>query len=296
MEGVSLYFAYLDEFGHIGPFISRVDPSYNTSPVFGLGGIVLPYDKVRGFATWFFKLKCSLLAFEIARDGVHPSRWEKKGSALLTTQNVAKYRQLRLVIDRILTKIESIDGFVFYQGIVKHRAPSESSSQQLYSALLRLAIRKLDIQCVRDGAEFVLVLDECDPRFHRDVIIKKALLTMFGADYCSRLVEPPFQVASHLYQTLQCADWICGLIGRLGAYEADPIEFSDFAWAQAYFGDRLKRASKRSRIRSKKKALHLHAELTSSKVVASSTVTRITRLSADAVGAGAVDAETVRVP
>ena len=36
------YFAYLDEFGHIGPYISRTDPRYNDSPVFGLAGFVLP--------------------------------------------------------------------------------------------------------------------------------------------------------------------------------------------------------------------------------------------------------------
>lgn len=27
------YFAYLDEFGHIGPYISRNDKKYNTSPI-----------------------------------------------------------------------------------------------------------------------------------------------------------------------------------------------------------------------------------------------------------------------
>jgi hypothetical protein len=35
---VVLYIAYLDEFGHDGPFISRNHEKHNTSPVFGLGG------------------------------------------------------------------------------------------------------------------------------------------------------------------------------------------------------------------------------------------------------------------
>ena len=30
------YFAYLDEFGHIGPYVSRRDRRYKDSPVFGL--------------------------------------------------------------------------------------------------------------------------------------------------------------------------------------------------------------------------------------------------------------------
>ena len=35
-------FAYLDEFGHIGPYVARQHPSYKESPVFGLAGFVLP--------------------------------------------------------------------------------------------------------------------------------------------------------------------------------------------------------------------------------------------------------------
>lgn len=31
-----LYIAYLDEFGHIGPYISRLDKRHNDNPVFGL--------------------------------------------------------------------------------------------------------------------------------------------------------------------------------------------------------------------------------------------------------------------
>jgi len=30
------YLAYLDEFGHIGHYVSREDPKHNDSPVFGL--------------------------------------------------------------------------------------------------------------------------------------------------------------------------------------------------------------------------------------------------------------------
>ena len=30
------YFAYLDEFGHVGPYVTRTDPKFRESPVFGL--------------------------------------------------------------------------------------------------------------------------------------------------------------------------------------------------------------------------------------------------------------------
>ena len=35
------YFAYLDEFGHIGPYLGRQHPRHNDSPVFGFAGLVL---------------------------------------------------------------------------------------------------------------------------------------------------------------------------------------------------------------------------------------------------------------
>ena len=89
-----LYFAYLDEFGHIGPYVARDDPAYNDSPVFGLGGMILPYSSVRQFSTWFYQLKCNMLAWEIGQSGQHPATWEKKGSALFTSMNVEKYRQV----------------------------------------------------------------------------------------------------------------------------------------------------------------------------------------------------------
>ena len=59
------YFAYLDEFGHIGPYVSRQDSKHNDSPVFGLAGFILPSERVRRFSTWFFQRKRELLSYEI---------------------------------------------------------------------------------------------------------------------------------------------------------------------------------------------------------------------------------------
>lgn len=59
------YCVYLDEFGHVGPYISNAHPKHNDHPIFGLGGIALPVNQVRHFNTWFYKLKGNLLRFEI---------------------------------------------------------------------------------------------------------------------------------------------------------------------------------------------------------------------------------------
>ena len=127
------YFAYLDEFGHIGPYLSRADPRFKESPVFGLAGLVLPAEEVRGFGTWFFQRKCDLLGFEIERSGQHPAVWEKKGSSLYTVTNVTKYGELRGFTNRLFNKIESLGGFVFYVGVRKTAAPATHYPNRLYA-------------------------------------------------------------------------------------------------------------------------------------------------------------------
>lgn len=74
---MSICFVYLDEFGHIGPFMSRTAPKYNESPVFGLAGIILPEDAIRPFATRFLKLKEHIFKDEIKQSGKISGEWEK---------------------------------------------------------------------------------------------------------------------------------------------------------------------------------------------------------------------------
>ena len=243
----SFYIAYLDEFGHVGPYISRSHEIHNTSPVFGLGGIVLPAERVRPFASWFYQLKCNLLAFEIERAGVPAWQWEKKGAALYTTQNVVRYEELRRATARLLNRVEKDDGMVFYVGIEKTHAPGEHNPKRLYLAVLREAIKRLDDFCDSRRSLFMMVLDE--QRQFREGIVAEASREMFGDARRHRMIEPPIQAESHLYQTLQCADWICGLVGRAGCYLVAPAEYEELIWVPKYFAQRLARAAPISGIR-----------------------------------------------
>lgn len=241
-----LYFAYLDEFGHIGPYVSRNHPAHNDSPVFGLGGMILPYTHVRHFSTWFYQLKCNLLAWEIQKSGHHPATWEKKGSSLYTSINVTKYRQLRVATNRLLNKIRNCGGHAFYVGLQKNRPVEEFNSQALYLAVLAEAMKRLNQFADQRDAEMIIVMDEHQDR---DAILTRASQSMFGGAKRRRIVEPPFQVESERYQTCQCADWLCGLYGRVGSFQARPDEWGEMSWTQAYFQDRIDAASIRSSIR-----------------------------------------------
>lgn len=235
----SVYVAYLDEFGHVGPFISRSHEAHNTSPVFGLGGIVLPVERVRPFASFFYRLKCNLLAFEIERAGVPAYQWEKKGASLYTTQNVLKYPELRRATARLLNRIEKDEGMVFYVGVEKARSPEGHDPKRLYRTMLEEAMGRLDDFCEQRDGLFISVFDEHQDRKSREDLVAAAAREMFGDSRLARLIEPPIQAESHLFQTLQCADWICGLVGRAGCHLVAPAEYDDLAWVSKYFAQRL---------------------------------------------------------
>lgn len=241
--------AYLDEFGHIGPFISRNDPKHNDSPVFGFAGIVLPSEQIRSFATWFYQRKCELLAFEIEKSQCAAYLWEKKGSSLYTRRNIEQYRQVRVFTNRFFAELEKRNGFVFYVGTVKNGDTASNDPKTLYKAVLREAVHRLNQESEARDTHFMLVMDEHE---ERQAIITDVSCFMFagrGDRKANRLVEPPFQVESHRYQTIQAADWICGLIGRFGQYRHGNAEWEEYACVEKYFAERLNTASLRSSIR-----------------------------------------------
>ena len=244
-----MYIVYLDEFGHIGPYVSRNSPKFGDNPVFRLAGLILPTDQVRSFATWFYQRKCQLLEFEIKRAGEHPATWEKKGSSLYTLKNISKYRELRAFTNRFLKKISTCGGHVIYVGLHKQATVEDHKPLRLYLAVLKETIKRLNAFCEqeKDRTDFLIVMDEHQ---ERDSLLTEASRAMFSRnDPKRRLIEPPFQVESHRFQTVQAADWICGLIGRLAPFWVLPQEFPDSSIVETYFGPRIRQASVRSGIR-----------------------------------------------
>lgn len=248
------FIAYLDEFGHIGPFVSRDHPSHKTSPVFGLGGFVLPSDKVRAFATWFYQLKSNLLQFEIASSGIPAYQWEKKGAALYTTKNIKKYRELRNATFRLMNRIKSDEGMIFYVGIQKTHPPETHDPKKLYLTVLKESIKRIDQFCSSRSAHFQMILDEQGGVDFRAQIVTEASVQMFTQSRTT-MIEPPIQAESHLFQTLQCADWLCGLIGRVGCYMVLPNAYSELDWTEKYFTYRLKSVAPTSGIRRERPVL-----------------------------------------
>jgi hypothetical protein len=231
-----MYIAFLDEFGHIGPFVSRSDPKFNHSPVFGLAGFVLPHERVRSFSTWFYQLKNGVFAKELVDSGKHPATWEKKGSELISTRSIKKYASVREAVPRLLNHIDKSGGKLFYYGRHKYQTPEQSRPSGLYTTCMGHSVRKLDDYAAYKNQCFMMILDQHSDRLK---LLETAAKTMFGDHPARKLVEAPFQVESHLYQTVQAADWIAALVGRLMAYRASPLEYADWEWAERLYGRRI---------------------------------------------------------
>ena len=213
---------------------------------------MLPFDQVRTFATVFFKNKSGLLKREIDRSGRHPAQWEKKGSSLYTTKNVQNYPELSRTTHRLLNKLKKCRGFVFYVGEEKVRTAESFDARHQYSTVLKEAIKRINQHCEENDDYFCLILDkqEGGDEF-RSHLVEQAGRVMFGAPWYSRLIEPPIEAESHLFQTLQYADWICGLIGRMAFYNFDTAVRANLSWTRGSLGKHVEEMAVRSSIRSK---------------------------------------------
>lgn len=168
--------------------------------------------------------------------------WEKKGSALYTAQNYAKYRKaLTRGTNRLLNRIEEFGGRTIYVGACKDKPPLEHDSTELYRSTFELLLRRIDFFAAEQRAEVLVVMDEHE---HREMLLDQAARLMYhDSERLRNLLEPPYQVESHRYLTVQCADWICGLVGRFGSYRAEPADFVEFEWAEEKFAPRVDRVA-----------------------------------------------------
>ncbi|MGC2392217.1 MAG: DUF3800 domain-containing protein [Methylovirgula sp.] len=242
---MSICFVYLDEFGHIGPYMTRAGQRYNESPVFGLAGIILPEDAIRPFATKFLQLKQHIFKNEISRSGLLAANWEKKGSTIFTTKHLAKYPHFKSTGFRLLNYTRNCGGKVFYYGREKILGTTNVNSTGLYTTILGHTIRQLDNYCSTENKNFVMVVDEHSTR--RQLLIT-ASKTMYGSDPARHMLSPPFEVESYINQNIQAADWLAAIIGRLWAYELRPQEYANHLNFKKYFWDRLHQVATHSTV------------------------------------------------
>lgn len=231
--------AYLDEFGHVGPYVSKDDPSHKTHPAFGYAGFVLPVDSVRSFGGFFEYSKENLLRWEIERAGAHPRRWEKKGSSLLTSRNYHNYGKTSIVpvLNRLNRRLRKEGGAPVFFGQVKEvglpEAISETPSGRSEHMLIN-AVRQLASFADRKGERIMIFLDAVDsaPRLHA-VQVLGGYIYKASEPALRRVVEVPMQLESKHYGNVQYADWIAAIVSRASDFHLTPG--SEFSWAPSVF-------------------------------------------------------------
>jgi len=241
----TMLFAYLDEFGHIGPFVHRQDLRYKDSPVFGMAGIILPEPSIRPFSAGFLRLKEGVFRADIARAERMPFNWEKKGQDIFRPKALDKYPALREVGFRLLSLIRRHEGKVYFYGREKIVGMTDGNPTGMYTTVFSKTIRGLDAHSHAQGSNFALVVDEHSARKE---LLECAAKTMYGAQPARRLVSPPFEVESYLNQHIQAADWIASIVGRIWAHRTQPEQFKDHEIVDRYFGNRVTALATNSRV------------------------------------------------
>lgn len=252
------YIVYLDEFGHIGPYISAEHPKHNTHPVFGLGGFVIPICDARSFSSFFFNLKQNLFSkYDIpkARKDVEEnggkfqlSTWEKKGSKQYSVTNLKNYKnEITRSTNRIINRITEKGGFLFFVGEAKNKKIENHNTLTIYTSCLSEIIKRLDDEFKNKNSYFLIFMDDNEDSAS---LVKKAIYDMHQKKKF-QLIEAPVQVDSKLYQTIQCADWLCSIYGKIAFYDTEPESKPDYVLFKKYFGDRIASAQKRSNVRNK---------------------------------------------
>ncbi|AEX47976.1 hypothetical protein CDBH8_0451 [Corynebacterium diphtheriae BH8] len=226
--------AYLDEFGHQGPYIRHDHPKFNTHPCFGYAGYILPAENVRKMGGYFKYIKENLLAWELSQSEVPADQWEKKGSALLTSNNFRNYEdEMVPALRRIYGKLGKLEGQLFFYGQQKPVGPvseTHETSQDRESHCLIQAINRLGT-IAHDRNEKMLVIMDATDTDNRERAVATLGATIYTRNNSTNksIIEVPLQTESHLYNTVQLADWTCALLGRLTDYHF--AEYSDFSWA-----------------------------------------------------------------
>lgn len=242
--------AYLDEFGHVGPYIDTEHKKFFHHPAFGYAGIVLPAESIRAFGAKFEHVKARQFRAEIVDSGKHPRRWEKKGAEIFTTGSHDRYPDRVAFIADLADYLDRLRGRLFYYGEIKpvgtERATGESAAARTKQALIE-SVRRLCRYADSKDQDLIVLLDKGGPMPREEAITSMATFIYASQDQSmKRIIEVPMELESHRYGALQYADWICAIVTRASHYHLTSSD--EFAWAprvlDRVFGDRVTNESR----------------------------------------------------
>lgn len=225
--------AYLDEFGHVGPYISTEHRKFFHHPAFGYAGLVLPEDAVRAFGAKFENVKARHFRNEIVQTSKHPRRWEKKGSEIFSTGAIRRRPDRTAMVADLMDYAHRLGGHAFYYGELKpvgtQRQTGQDSADRTRQVLTE-TIRHLCRYADRRAQNLTVLLDKGGPMPREDAITALATFIYGNHDpQMRRIIEVPMELESHRYGAVQFADWLCAILSRASHYHL--TQSDEFNWA-----------------------------------------------------------------
>ncbi|WP_316668304.1 DUF3800 domain-containing protein [uncultured Propionibacterium sp.] len=101
--------AYLDEFGHVGPYVDSKHKKFFHHPIFGYAGYVIPASNSREMGASFKRAKTQLFKTSIEKSR-HPNQWERKGSEFFSTGSIKSHPEQTRVFKSLVKTLKRLDG------------------------------------------------------------------------------------------------------------------------------------------------------------------------------------------
>jgi hypothetical protein len=233
-----MYLLYLDEFGHEGVY-DPADPRKQSSPIFGLGGVLVSDEKWKALDRGYLDLKRYFFANEIRNCGDRPERWEFKGNTLSTPSKQSNRRNQRFGI-AVLDLLKRCDCTIVGKGFVKRVGTSHdaiATYTSIVQGIMRSAEKIMRQKAGRQKGVCLMVMDRRNEENDR-LVVESAQSHLFSNGF-QRILESPLVVDSQHYHGVQAADIVCGILGGLLRWRKTPRISSGYSEIEPRYGNRV---------------------------------------------------------
>lgn len=234
--------AYIDEIGEPGPYVAKDHPKFNTNPVFGYAGFVIPESSARRLGQIFTSEKRRVFAGEL-RDVENPGRWERKGSDIFTPDAWRSYREQIRVFRGLISKLAELEGQAFFYAEQKEigtRKQVRLSDEQRETSAIRESINRLCRHADKRGENLLILMDQINEK-QRAARVATMYAYIFSRAREFRemnaVIEPPMHIDSALSANIQFADWIAAAVSRAIDYQLE--HESRYSWIPQALGTHM---------------------------------------------------------
>jgi hypothetical protein len=235
---VAVLIAYIDEFGHVGPYISAEHPKYSQHPVFGYAGFIIPAAHAREMGVIFKHVKSTLFKAEIAKSSAL-AQWERKGSEYFSTGSITTHPGQVRAFKGLTSHIRRLDGRLFYYGEEKKLGTLKETGIDSVTVMhdaLRETINRVCRHAEGRRRDVMILADSFTDKTRQELASRMyAHIYARSGQFAEmrRIVEAPLHIESKLNSGIQLADWIAGLASRASHYQL--VQASEFGWASERF-------------------------------------------------------------